>query len=69
MFEFDDGPRTLNGEVTMIRPALMRQLMDEDDANDQAGTGEAQLAALTQHYPGLTPASQMEHVAFRCLPA
>ena len=53
----------------MIRPALMRQLMDEDDANDQAGTGEAQLAALTQHYPGLTPASQMEHVAFRCLPA
>lgn len=69
VFEFDDGPRTLNGEVTMIRPALMRQLMDEDDANDQAGTGEAQLAALTQHYPGLTPASQMEHVAFRCLPA
>jgi cytidine deaminase len=69
VFEFDDGPRTLSGEVTVIRPALMRQLMDEDDANDQAGTGEALLAALRLHYPGLTPASPMEHVSFRCLPA
>jgi len=69
VFEFDDGPRTLSGEVTVIRAALMRQLMDEDDANDEAGTGEALLAALRLHYPGLNPASQMEHVSFRCLPA
>ena len=69
VFEFDDGPRTLSGEVTVIRAALMRQLMDEDDANDEAGTGEALLAALRLHYPGLNPASQMEHVSFRCLSA
>jgi len=68
VFEFEDGPRTLSGEVTVIRPALMRELMDEDDANDQAGAGEALLAALRRHYPRLTPASQMEHVSFRCLP-
>ena len=53
----------------VIRPALMRQLMDEDDANDEAGTGEALLAALQLHYPNLTPASPSEHVSFRCLPA
>ena len=69
VFEFADGPRTLSGEVNAIRPALMRQLMDEDDANDEVGTGDDLLAALQLHYPGLTPASLMEHVSFRCLPA
>jgi len=69
VFEFDDGPRTLSGEVTVIRAALMRQLMDEDDANDEAGTGEALLAAPQRHYPDLAPASQMGRASFRRLPA
>jgi cytidine deaminase len=69
VFEFDDGPRTLSGEVTGVRPALMQQLMDEDDTTHGAGTGEALLAASQLHYPGLSPECQMEHVSFRCLPA
>jgi cytidine deaminase len=68
VFDFAEGPRTLSGEVTGVRPASMRQLMDEDDANDGAGTGAALLATLQRRYPGITPASQMEHVSFRCLP-
>lgn len=70
VFEFDDGPRTLSGEVTGIRPASMRQLMEEDDdAIDGAGSGAALLAALRRHYPGLTSSSRMEKVSFRYLPA
>jgi cytidine deaminase len=69
VFEFDDGPRTLSGEVTEIRPSLMQQLMDEEDASDGAGTGDDLFAALQGFYVDLTPGSHMEHVSFRYLPA
>jgi len=69
VFEFDDGPRTLSGEVTEIRPSMMQYLMDEEDASDGAGTGEDLLAALRGFYPDLTPESHMEHVSFGYLPA
>jgi cytidine deaminase len=69
VFEFDDGPRTLSGEVTEIRPSSMQCLMDEEDANDGAGTGEDLIAALRGFYMDLTPESHMEHVSFRYFPA
>ena len=69
LFEYDDGPRTLSGVVTGIRRASMRRLMDEHDCAEGQGAGDRLLVALRRHYPGLTPASQMEHVCFRCAAA